>query len=308
MGTTTAMSATKQPAVLSAPMRKGGKPAPGTERRGVFSLIGTVLTWGLAVFNIFILVFMVFSSFKTTKEIFRSPWSPPSTLHFENWVQAWDSSGFGTAALNTVVLVAASSFSVIVLAAPAAYMLARTQSRFAGGVTVFFTLGIGIPTQVTIIPMFVMMARVNLVNDLFGLYILYTAVSLPFTVFLLTGFFRSLPRRLEEAAAIDGAGVVRTFFTIMLPLARSGLVTALILNVIGLWNETLIALVFIQEQAKSTLSLSLLSFMSVVTSFSDNPNWGALFAGVSILVLPMLVIYVWLGRRIVEGITLGATK
>lgn len=295
----------------TAPVRlaiKGGKPAPGTERRGVARLIGTVLTWALALFNIFILVFMVFSSFKTTEEIFQTPWAPPTQLHFENWVQAWDSSGFGIAAVNTVLVVAASAVSVIVFAAPAAYMLARTQNRLAGGLTVFFTLGIGIPTQVTIIPMFVMMAQVNLVNDLFGLYVIYTAVSLPFTVFLLTGFFRSLPGRLEEAAAIDGAGVVRTFVQIMLPLARSGLVTALILNVISLWNETLIALVFIQEQEKSTLSLSLLSFMSVVTTFSDNPNWGALFAGVSILVLPMLIIYVWLGRRIVEGITLGATK
>lgn len=297
-----------QQASIRAKTIKGGKPAPGTEHRGVLRLVGTILTWGLAAFNIFILVFMLFSSFKSTTEIFRSPWAPPTELRFENWVQAWDSSGFGTAALNTVILVATASVTVIVLSAPAAYMLARTQSRFAGGLTVFFTLGIGIPTQVTIIPMFIMMAQVNLVNDLFGLYIIYTAVSLPFTVFLLTGFFRSLPGRLEEAAAIDGAGVVRTFVTIMLPLARSGLVTALILNVISLWNETLIALVFIQEQAKSTLSLSLLSFMSVVTSFSDNPNWGALFAGVSILVIPMLIVYLWLGRRIVEGITLGATK
>jgi N-acetylglucosamine transport system permease protein len=290
------------------PPIKGGKPAPGTEHRGVLRVIGTVLTWALAAFNIFILVFMLFSSFKSTREIFETPWAPPTELRFENWVQAWDSSGFGTAALNTILLVAAASVTVLVIAAPAAYMLSRTQTRMAGSLTVFFTLGIGIPTQVTIIPLFVMMARFNLVDNLFGVYILYTAISLPFTVFLLTGFFRSLPGRLEEAAAIDGAGVVRTFVQIMLPLARSGLVTALILNIISLWNETLVALVFIQDQAKSTLSLSLLSFMSTITQFSDNPNWGALFAGVSILVLPMIFIYIWLGRRIVEGITLGATK
>ncbi|MDF1602618.1 carbohydrate ABC transporter permease [Nocardioides sp. YIM 152315] len=290
------------------PQVRRGTPAPGTQHHGVLRIIGTTLTWAFASFNVLVLLFMLFSSFKTTKEIFRAPWAPPSSLHFENWSQAWSNGGFGSAAVNTILVVAASSVSVLVIAAPAAYALSRTQTRLAGGLTVFFTLGIGIPTQVTIIPIFVMMAKVNLVNNLFGLYVVYTAVSLPFTVFLLTGFFRSLPGRLEEAAAIDGAGVVRTFVQIMLPLARSGLVTALILNIIGLWHETLIALVFIQDQDKSTLSLSLLSFMSTITSFSDNPNWGALFAGVSILVLPMLALYVWLGRRIVEGITVGATK
>lgn len=289
-------------------LRKGGRPAPGTERRGVFRIVGTGCTWGLAAFNVFVLIFMLFSSFKSTNQIFETPWSPPKILHFENWAEAWNDSGFGQAALNTVVLVATSSISIIAIAAPAAYMLSRTESRSAGALSLFFTLGIGIPTQVTIIPLFVMMSRVDLINNRFGLYLTYTAISLPFTVFLLTGFFRSLPGRLEEAATIDGAGTVRTFVQIMLPLARSGLITAFVLNVIGLWNETLIALVFIQDQSKSTLSLSLLSFMSTITQYSDHANYGALFAGVSILVLPMLIIYVWLGRRIVQGVTLGATK
>jgi multiple sugar transport system permease protein/N-acetylglucosamine transport system permease protein len=288
--------------------RKGGRPAPGTEHTSVFRVIGTALTWGLAAFNLFVLIFMLFSSFKTTNQIFETPWAPPTELHMENWTQAWSSGGFGQAALNTAMLVAASSVSIIVIAAPAAYMLSRTQSRSAGVLTIFFTMGIGIPSQVTIIPLFVMMSQANLINSLFGLYVTYTAISLPFTIFLLTGFFRSLPGRLEEAATIDGAGTIRTFVQIMLPLARSGLITALILNVIGLWNETLIALVFIQDKSKSTLSLSLLSFMSTITQYSDHANYGALFAGVCVLVLPTLAIYIWLGRRIVQGITMGATK
>jgi ABC-type glycerol-3-phosphate transport system permease component len=288
--------------------RPSGRPAPGTESRSAFRLIGSTCIWALAAFDIFVLLVMLFSSFKTTNEIFQSPWSPPSSLRFSNWSQAWNDSGFGRAALNTVLLVAASSVTIIVISAPAAYMLARTQSRASSSLTLLITMGIGIPIQVTIIPLYVMMAHVNLVNSLLGLYVMYTAHALPFTIFLLTGFFRSLPGRLEEAATIDGAGPLRTFVQIMLPLARSGLITAFILNVIGLWNETLIALVFIQEQSKSTLSLSLLQFMSTITQFSDHPNYGALFAGVSILVLPMLFLYVWLARRIIEGITLGATK
>ncbi len=287
---------------------RGGRAAPGTERRGVFRIVGTTCTWLLVAFNLFVLVFMLFSSLKTTSQIFSSPWSPPTKLHWENWRQAWEDSGFGRAALNTVLLVVASSVSVLVIAAPAAYALSRTQNRSAGALTVFFTLGIGIPAQVVVIPLFVMMSHLNLVNSLIGLYVIYTAISIPFTVFLLTGFFRSLPSRLEEAAALDGASALQVFWRIMLPLARSGLITAFILNAIGLWNETLIGLVFIQDTSKRTLSLSLLSFISTITQYSSHASYGALFAGVCVLVLPMLALYIWLGRRIVEGITLGSAK
>lgn len=297
------------PDVSAKPVRrKGGRPAPGTERRGILRGVAAALTWLLVVFNLFVLAFMLFSSFKTTNQIFDSPWSPPTTFHTENWSQAWNGSGFGRAAFNTVLLVAGASVTIIAISAPAAYVLARTRSRSSGAITIFFTLGIGIPSQVIVIPLFVMLSHVDLINSLFGLYVTYTALSVPFTVFLLTGFFRSLPGRIEEAAMLDGASAVRTFFQIMLPLARSGLITALILNAISLWNETLVALVFIQNTDKYTLSLALLSFMSTITQYSSHANYGALFAGVCVLVLPMLCLYVWLGRRIIQGITLGAAK
>lgn len=287
---------------------KGGKPAPGTERRGAFRIVGSACTWLLVAFNLFVLVFMLFSSFKTTNQIFDSPWSPPTKWQWENWSEAWNASGFGQAALNTVVLVVGSALAVNVIAAPAAYVLSRTQGRMAGMLTVFFTLGIGIPVQVIVIPLFVMMAHLNLVNSLVGLFVVYTALSTPFTVFLLTGFFRSLPSRLEEAAMLDGAGALQVFVRIMLPLARPGLITAFLLNAVGLWNETLIGLVFIQDTNKRTLSLALLSFVSTITQYSSDASYGALFAGVCVLVLPTLALYLWLGRRIVAGITLGSSK
>jgi multiple sugar transport system permease protein/N-acetylglucosamine transport system permease protein len=287
---------------------KGGTPAPGTERRGLFRIIGTSCTWLIVAFNIFILIFMIVSSFKSTNEIFGSTWSLPASPRWDNWTDAWSSSGFGRAALITVVLVIGSALTTNVIAAPAAYMLSRTQNRAAGILTVFFTLGIGVPAQVIVIPLFVMMSWVDLINNLFGLYVVYTAICLPFTVFLLTAFFRSLPSKLEEAGTLDGASPVQVFVRIMLPLARAGLVTAFILNAIGLWNETLIALVFIQDTGKQTLSLALLSFVSVITQYSAEASYGALFAGMLVLVLPMVALYVWLGRRITEGITFGATK
>ncbi|TMR31855.1 carbohydrate ABC transporter permease [Nonomuraea zeae] len=154
--------------------------------------------------------------------------------------------------------------------------------------------------------LFVLMERLSPVNSLFGLFLLYVAVSLPFTVFLLTGYFASLPGELEEAAAIDGASRLPTFWTIMLPLARSGLITAFTLNAIGLWNEAFLALVFVQSTDKQTLPLALLGFLA--KQQYSGADYGVLFAGVVIIVLPMLLLYVWLGRRIIEGMTLGAGK
>ncbi|SDM76361.1 carbohydrate ABC transporter permease, partial [Allokutzneria albata] len=266
--------------------------------------IGAV--WALVAFNLGVLVWMGVSALREHTAIFDSPWGVETFGQIENFVRAWSESNFGRAALNTVALVVAASVVVVVVSAPAAYALAKSRTRLSGAMAVFFALGIGIPVQVIVIPLFVLMQDAGLVNSLSGLFVLYVALSLPFTVFLLTGFFGSLPEEVEEAAEIDGAGPVRTFVQIVLPLARNGLVTALLLNLIGLWNETFIALVFIQDSEKQTLSLSLLGFLQ--TQQYSGSDYGALLAGVCILVLPMLVVYVWLGRRIIEGLTVGAVK
>ena len=286
-------------------------PAPtGRTRRRTYPdparLIGRVLVWALVAFNVAVFVFLILSSFKTTPEIFRAPWGVPSSLHLENWQKAWSEGGFARATLNTVVLAVAGSVCTLAVSAPAAYVLSRVRARSAGPLSVFFVLGLGIPSQVTVIPLFEMMSRVDLVNSLFGLFLVYTATHVPFTVFLLTGFMRSLPSEIEEAAALDGASALRSFAQVMLPLARSGLLTVLVLNAISMWNETLLGIVFLQSVDKYTLSLAVLNFLSSM-QFSG-ADYGGLFAGVCILVLPMLALYVWLGRRIVEGITLGAGK
>ncbi|WP_309112163.1 carbohydrate ABC transporter permease [Saccharothrix sp.] len=267
---------------------------------------GVGLVWLLAVFNVGVLAWMGLAALRDHTAIFAEPWSLSSFGEFGNFAKAWSDSGFGAAALNTVLLVTGSAVVLVAISAPAAYALARSGTRVSGAMALFFALGIGIPVQVIVIPLFVMLENIGLVNSLTGLFILYVALSLPFTVFLLTAFFGSLPEEVEEAAAIDGAGPLRTFLQISLPLARGGLITALILNAIGLWNETFIALVFVQDTELQTLPLALLGFMQ--TQQYSGADYGALFAGVCILVLPMLALYVWLGRRIVEGMTLGAVK
>lgn len=299
----TTPKAPERPAVPVVPSRRrAGK----VRRTGIGQRIGAGLVWLVVALDVALLLWLVTSSLKTTRAIFDNPWSIPIHLDFENYTRAWNESRFGAAALNTVFVVVAAAVLIVVLAAPAAYALARGAARSGQLVTALLAVGMGIPFQVILIPLFVLLQHLQLVNSLNGLILVYVATSLPFTVILLTGFFRTLPSSMEEAAALDGAGVLRTFVTIMLPLVRSGLITAFLLNAIGLWNETFIALTFLQSADKQTLSLALLGFMQ--RQQYNGADWGGLFAGICILVLPTLLLYIWLGRRLIEGLTLGAGK
>lgn len=288
------------------------KPAPPPTARGFSPLraLGMGFVWLFTAMNVLVLYWLVTAAFKSPIEIFTKPFALPSHwfergMPFRNFVYAWENAGFGRAFLVSVGLVAVSSVVIVLVAAPAAYALTRLGVRGSDGMTNFVAIGMGIPFQTVVIPLFIGMAKLNLTNSLFGMFLIYVALSLPFTVFLLTGFFRSLPDELEEAAAIDGASPVRTFATVMLPLARGGLITALIINAIGLWNETLLAIVFLNENANFTLARALFSFYGAASYQSE---YGGLIAGVAIIVLPMLVLYLLLARRIITGLTLGAGK
>lgn len=278
----------------------------GMRNIGVGQRIAMVFVWLFILFNLGVFAWLALSSFRSTREIFSNPLGFPSVLQFDNYARAWEQSKFGPAVLNTLVVVIASAVLIVVIAAPAAYVLARASSRSAGPMLGVFTVGMGIPFQVILVPLFVIMQKAHLVNSLLGVTLLYIGVSLPFTVVLLTSFFRSLPEELEEAATLDGASPSRTFFSVMLPLARSGLLTGFLLNAITLWNETFISLIFLQSGDKQTLSLALLGFLQ--RQQYNGADYGGLFAGVCLLVLPTLILYIIIGRQMIEGMTLGAGK
>jgi len=274
--------------------------------RTVLWRVLVALVWAGAAFDLLVLLWIVLSSLKTSNEIFSHPFNLPVQWRWSNFAAAWTDSNLGPAMFNTILLVAGTAITTVALAAPAAYALSRFGVRGSKSTMMYFALGIGIPVQVIMLPLYSMMNQVGLVDSLTGLWILYVATSLPFAVFFLSGFFSSLPQEVEEAAALDGASPNRTFWRIMLPLAQSGLVTLLILNVITHWSETVLALVFIQSTDHETLSLALLKFLQQLQY--TGADWGQLFAGVVIVTLPVLLIYVWLGRHIVQGLTLGAGK
>ncbi|MGV8883093.1 MAG: carbohydrate ABC transporter permease [Rhodoglobus sp.] len=264
--------------------------------------------------NLLVVVWVILTSLKTTREIYAAPFGLPAIPQWNNFVAAWSLSGLSGAALNSVLIVAISAVLIVALASPAAYALARIRKFSAVPITTFFALGMGIPFQMVLVPLFLVSHQISdfmvdwvtgVWDDRINLVLFYVVLSLPFSVFVLTGFFRTLPTELEEAAAIDGASPLRTFIQIMFPLARPGLTTVFVLNIVSLWNETVLVLVLVPDPDQRTLPPALLNLYNAMQFTS---NWGGLFAGIVIVVLPMIILYLWVGRRIIEGMTQGAGK
>lgn len=264
-----------------------------------------VLLGGWAIFTIFTFIWIMYTSFKTNKELFSNVWSLPSVLQWQNYVTAWVSAKMGTYFMNSVWVVGGSIVLTIAIAAPAAYVLARYKFFGNSGIMSLFLAGLGVPVQLLLVPLFTLLNKIHLTNSLTGLILVYTAVHLPFTIFLLLGFFKTLPSELEESAAIDGASEVTTYYKIMFPLALPGVVTAAILNFIVIWSEYLLALVLINDENKRTLSLGVYNLKNTMTYTSD---WVGMFAGVVILLLPSMIIFAVLSEKIASGMTVGATK
>ncbi|NUR84332.1 MAG: carbohydrate ABC transporter permease [Nonomuraea sp.] len=259
-------------------------------------------------------VWVALNSVKSSKEIFDNPAGLPGTWVWENFATAWTTSGLGAATVNSVVLVVVSVVLIMALSIPAAYAVARLGGRSSGPVATFFAIGMSIPFQAFVVPMVLISVGLSrfMIEWVTGFWdpritvaIFYVVLSLPFSVFVLIGYFRSLPGELEEAAALDGATPFRTFWRIMVPLARPGITTVAVLNALSLWNESVIVLMLVPNERMQTLNVALLNFYS---NMQYTSNWGGLFAGVVIVVLPMIVTYLWFGRRIVSGMTQGIGK
>lgn len=265
---------------------------------------------GYAVWVVFPMVWVAYSSLKADQEIFRDTFALPrmDALHTENYANAWREAQFGEYFFNSVLVTTCSVALIVMLGAMAAYALSRFQHRLGGFVFWLFLAGLTIPVQLSIIPLFYELRALGLLNSRFGLILVYTANGLPFAIFILAGFFRSLPRALYEAAVIDGCSEFSAFWKVMLPLARPGLITVAIFQFIGVWKEYFYAFMLVGgdlDGSARTLPLGLAN-LSITSQYRS--DYGMLFAGIVLVTIPILVIYVALQRYIVKGVTAGALK
>ena len=241
------------------------------------------------------LIWVLISSFKTTKEVFASPFNLPANWNFDNYISAWTTAGIGTYFFNTVVVVGSALVIVMVLGAMCAYVLARFEFRGNKFIYYMMLAGLAFPIFLAIVPLFFVLKSFGVLNTLPGLIITYVAFALPFTVFFLYAFFKALPQEVAEAAAIDGAGPWRIFFQIMLPMARPGMASVAIFNFLGLWNQFLLPVALNTKDSNYVLSQGMAKFASQAGYAVD---FGALFAAVVITVLPVLATYIVFQRQL----------
>jgi N-acetylglucosamine transport system permease protein len=285
---------------VAVPVRKN---IPAAER--VVSVSSHVVLSIWAILVIVPLLWTLMTSFKTTSEIFKSPFNLPAKAQFVNYTEAWNTAGIGKFFFNTIFVVGSALVLVMLLGAMCAYILARFD--FPGNRIIYYMMlgGLMIPIFLAIVPLFFVLKNFGLLNTLPGLAITYVAFALPFTVFFLYAFFRQLPYEISEAAAIDGANEWRTFFQIMLPMAKPGLATVAIMNFLGLWNQFLLPVALNTNSKNYVLSQGLANFAS---SAGYDVNFGAEFAAVVIVVAPVLVVYVIFQRQLQGSVSQGTMK
>lgn len=267
-----------------------------------------VTIFGLSIFAASVvlpLLWVVLSSLKTSPEIFASPWRPPASLNWTNYARAWQEAGIARCFVNSVLVTVATLAILLPTGSMAAYVFARYPFRGSRFLFSVFLGGMMFPIFLAIIPLFLLLRDLALLDTLEGLTLVYVAYSLPFTVFVMTGFFMTLPQELLEAAMIDGCSHVAGFWRVMLPLARPGLIVVGIFNAIGLWNEYPLALVIAVSDEIRTLPLGVANLMMTEHYQSD---WGALFAGLVIVMGPVLAVYWAFRDRIHDTMIAGALK
>ena len=246
---------------------------------------------------------LILSSFKTTREIFSNPFALPETWRFSNYAKVWEKGGFGMYFINSIVITAAAMGLVLLFGSMAANGIARYTYKLKTCIYLLFLSGIVLPLKAAIIPLFLLMKNLGLQDNRLGLIFIFAAMGLPSTVFILSGFMKSIPKELEYAARIDGCNDLVIFQKIIIPLSMSSITLVTIYNIVPIWNDFFFPLIFISSDSKKTLPLGVASFFG-----QYQIAWDQIFAALSIAIIPMIVIYLFMSRYFIKGMTAGAVK
>lgn len=263
----------------------------------------SVLLWTYAAFALVPLLLMVSSSFRTNADLITDPLGMPWPPSGASYQQAWTVGNFATYFANSLMVTVGAVALSTAVSTMAAYALARARSRIFRGLESLFMSGLMLPIHLAILPIFYLFDSVGLVDSRLGLALMYAASGVPFSIFVLTTFFRQLPEELEEAAALDGASSWQTFWMIMVPMVRPALATVAVFRFVPIWNDFLFPLVLLRRQEKYTLPVGLTTFFG-----EHAADYTAIFAGLVITTLPLIVLFLLATKQIVAGLTAGMAK
>ncbi|WP_232278824.1 carbohydrate ABC transporter permease [Paenibacillus sp. 481] len=256
-----------------------------------------------ALVTLYPLMWLFMSALKTNAEFYASPFGLPATWQWSNFARAWEVSGMGTAMVNSLIVTSTALVLTLLLGALAAYVLARFSFRGRSIIHLLFVLGMLIPIHSTLVPLFIMMSKMGMLNTYAALILPYTAFELPIAVFVVAAYLANIPKEMEEAALVDGSNYYGIFYRIMLPVALPALATVAILGFLRFWNDFAFALVFINSPALKTLPLSLSVF---ATGYAT--DYKLTMAALSLAALPTIVIYILFQEQVMKGMAAGAVK
>lgn len=285
-------------------MKKRGKKEQEQLSAKKPSMVVQILMTFVALIYLFPL-FVIFNySFKTKKELYlESPLALPKSLNLENYAQAFKKLNLQVTFFNTVLYTAISVFILAILCGVTAWAIARCKHRFFKFCYVYFIVGILIPYQALFLPIYIIGYKLNLTNTRYGIIFMYVATGISFGVFLMTSFMNTVPVELEESARIDGCSVYRTYFSIVLPLLKPAMATLVIMQAFQIWNDYLLASLYVSKNQLKTLTVSISSLFSAQSS-----DYTTAMAAIVISVLPIAVLFMSLQKYFIKGMTVGAVK
>ena len=270
----------------------------------------------LAITIIVPIAWVFMASLKENEQFYGSPWTLPNGLHFENFVQAWQEADMGSYMLNSVIVTALGIGLLIIISLPAAYVLARFKFKTSRFWIVLFMAGLFINVNYIVVPIFLMLVDADsflqstlghgfFLNNLFILALIYASTALPFTIYLLSGYFKSLAKDYEEAAYVDGAGYFRTMIQVIFPMAKPSIITIILFNFLSFWNEYIISMTMLTKPTLKTLPVGLMNLMAAQKSAVQ---YGRMYAGLVLVMLPTLILYMCVQKQLTEGMTVGGLK
>lgn len=264
----------------------------------VYGILGV-----LSIFYIYPLLWLLFNSLKTTPEIFSNSWGLPQTWKWQNYWNAWSTGHTGQYLTNSVLISASTLVGVLLFSTMAAFAITKLRWKGSKLTILYFLVGMMVPIHATLIPLFIYFTKLGLVDSQLGLILIYVSFGLPSAVLILCGFFTAIPKELMEAAIMDGSTIYGVFWRVVLPISKPALMTVTILSFVGVWNELLLALVFIADQHKLTLPVGLTRFSDEYTT-----DYAPMFAAIMIANIPTVLLFAFFNKRIMAGMAEGAIK
>ncbi len=271
----------------------------------------------LAIIIIVPVAWVFIASFKDNSQFYGNPWTMPNSLNFDNFINAWNKAGMGEYMLNSVTVTALALVLLLVMALPASYVLARFKFKGSRFLNSAFMAGLFINVNYIVVPIFLMLRDGDLLlkkvfgqgfllNNIFILALVYASTALPFTIYLLSSYFATLPHDFEEAASIDGAGYFTTMVKIIFPMARPSIITVILFNFLSFWNEYIISMTLLSGYGVSkTLPVGLMNLMQGQQAKAE---YGIMYAGLVLVMLPTLILYMCVQKKLTEGMTVGGVK